>query len=86
MRKVICDKVTTKKKNVNILDKYIKELRLASLEEFNIYNLSDAPIHIQINGGNFFELEAGEGFSTSIRVYKCIVKEKGAVIKFSGVE
>ena len=54
-------------------------------EEFNIHNLGEETIHIQLNDGNWIELESGEGFSTRHRVYKCEVQEQGAIVKYSGV-
>lgn len=85
MKKIISDKVVTTVENQEILKKYTKDTLFKFLEEFCIFNVGDVDVTIALNDGNFFVLEAGEGFDCKAKICKCVVKEAGAVLKFSAV-
>ena len=82
MKKIISDKVVTTVENQEI---FTKDTLFKFLEEFCIFNVGDVDVTIQLNDGNFFVLEAGEGFDCKAKICKCVVKEAGATLKFSAV-
>lgn len=52
--------------------------------EFCIFNQSDVDINIQLNNeGDLLTLSPSEGWRTNLKVTSCIVKEQGAVVKYS---
>lgn len=86
MKKIFGYNKTTTKANQELIKQELKEnTEQRFYQEFNIFNLGEDTIHIRLNGGNWIELEAGEGFSTQHKVYKCEVQEAGAIVKYSGV-
>ena len=52
--------------------------------EFNVYNLSEVSIRIQLNEeGDILELEPEEGFSTAQPVTHARILTAGAIVKYS---
>lgn len=52
--------------------------------EFNVYNLSEVDIQIQLNNeGDILTLEPDEGFSTGQPITHAVVLTAGAIVKYS---
>lgn len=77
--------VATANQNLIDLVKADNKEFVGYVEQLCIYNVSDINIDLEINKGNTFELEPGEGFEVDLHVYSVVVKTSGATVKFSCV-
>lgn len=63
---------------------YPKGYTVVIAKEFNVYNVGDEIIYIQINDStDLLELEPGEGFSTEVGINHAVIKTDGAKVKYT---
>ncbi len=63
---------------------YPKGHTVVIAKEFNVYNVGDEIIYIQINDStDLLELEPGEGFDTAVGITHAVIKTDGAKVKYT---